>query len=297
VPTVTLNLRRISLLDAIKYITEVTRLKYRMEDNAVIITPEDMVSGRVVTRLYPVQPSILDVIVEREENTDRTGEFVEMGSSRTSMKKSDVKDFFEKSGVQFPKGTSISYNPTISQLIVANTLENLEVFERILSRLNVIPNQVEIEARFVEIAQDDLEELGLQWILTDNWEIAAKKGPGGVASTEKLQFNADGNGITKGLRFFTQNSNTGTTEPLATPSIGTGISPLGNVLTFASILTNPEVKVILQALSQHGGSDLLVGASRDHAQRRERADSGGARDHLSRPSSRPRSPSSTRTAA
>jgi general secretion pathway protein D len=257
IPTITLNLRRISLLDAVKYITEVARLKFRLEENAVMITPEGVVSGRVITRLYPVQPSIIDVVVDREAAPERTGEFVEMGSSRSSIKKSDVKDFFEKTGVPFPAGTSITYNPAISQLIVANTPENLEVFERILSRLNVIPNQVEIEARFVEISQDDLEELGFQWILTDNWEIAQKQGIGGVAGQEMVIANADANGFTKGLRFFNQSQSSGAIQPLASPLVGSGNTPLGGILSFASVLTNPEVKVVLQALSQHGGTDLL----------------------------------------
>ena len=257
IPTITLNLRRISLLDAVKYITEVARLKFRLEENAVMITPEGVVSGRVITRLYPVQPSIIDVVVDREEAPERTGEFVEMGSSRSAIKKSDVKEFFEKTGVPFPAGTSITYNPAISQLIVANTPENLEVFERILSRLNVIPNQVEIEARFVEISQDDLEELGFQWILTDNWEIAQKQGIGGVAGQEMLIANADANGFTKGLRFFNQAQSSGAIQPLSSPLVGSGNTPLGGILSFASVLTNPEVKVVLQALSQHGGTDLL----------------------------------------
>lgn len=258
VPTITLTLRRISLLDAIKYITEVARLKYRLEENVVMITPENMPTGRVITRLYPVQPSILDVIVEKEDTQQAAaGGFVELGAKNVTFKKSDVKDFFERAGVPFPQGTSITYNPTISQLIVANTPENLEVFERILARLNVIPNQVEIEARFVEISQDDLEELGFQWLLTDNFEIAQRKGPFGAAASERIQMNADPNGVTKGLRFFSRNSNTGTIEPVSRPQFGSGISPLGGIATFASVLTNPELTLVIQALSQHGGTDLL----------------------------------------
>lgn len=257
IPTITLNLRRITLLDAIKYITEVARLKYRLEENAVIITPEGVVSGRVVTRLYPVQPSIQDVIIERGEAVENAGGFTEIGAKSAVIKKSDVKDFFEKTGVPFPAGTSITYNPAISQLIVANTPENLETFERILARLNVIPNQVEIEARFVEISQDDLEELGFQWLLTDNWEIAQKTGPFGIGSAERIQMNSDPDGVTKGLRFFTRNNNTGTIEPSTRSQFGTGVTPLGGIATFASILTNPEVALVIQAISQHGGTDLL----------------------------------------
>lgn len=263
VRTITLNLRRISLLDAIKYITEVSGLKFRIEDNAVIITPANVPSGRVMTRMYPVQPSILDVIVQKEEsapadeNTGRTGEFVEMGGGRTSIKRGDVKDFFEKAGVPFPMGTSITYNPGISQLIVANTAENLEIFERILAQLNVIPNQVEIEARFVEVGENDLEELGLQWILTDNWEIAENKDGSPVGSRERVQVDADSEGFTKGLRFFSYDTTTGATDPASTVTKQVNQSALGGIMTMASVLTNPELKVILQALSQHGNADLL----------------------------------------
>ena len=257
VPAITLNLRRINLLDAIKYITEVADLRYRLEDNVVIITPANVVSGRVVTRMYPVQPSILDVIVERTEVDDsaRTGDFVGMGQ-QTTIKRSDVKDFFERAGVPFPVGTSITYNQSISQLIVANTAENLETFERILSRLNVIPNQVEIEARFVEVNQDNLEELGFQWFLTDNWEIA-QRGSGSPAGQETLLGKADPQGITKGNRFFGSDLSTGAIQPISSVTQNPNQFPLGGIMSFASVLTNPELTVVIQALSQKGNSDLL----------------------------------------
>ncbi len=256
--TITLNLRRISLLDAIKYITEVAGLKFRMEDNAVIITPANVASGRVITRMYPVQPSILDVIIEKEEKeADRGGDFQEMGGSRTTMKRGDVKDFFEKAGVPFPVGTSITFNQTISQLIVANTVENLEIFERILAQLNVVPNQVEIEARFVEVGQNDLEELGLKWILTDNYEFAQKTGTAPIGGLERMQVDADSEGFTKGTRSWAVNGTTGSIDPVSAVTLGAGESILGNILSISSILTNPQLSVVLQALSQKGGADLL----------------------------------------
>ena len=252
----TLNLRRISLLDAIKTITEIAGMRYRIDGNIVIISPQGYVTGQVVTRMYPVQPTILDVIVQREVSTeDRDSDFIEMGG-KTTMERSDVKDFFEKAGVPFPQGTSITYNPGISQLIVANTPENLEIFERILAQLNVIPNQVEIEARFIEISEDNLRELGLEWILNDNWEIATKKaGSGSVSSAERVQVNENGNGFTEGLRFFGYSGETGSISPQSAVT-STG-SALGNILSVSSILTNPEMTVVLHALDQSGGTDLL----------------------------------------
>ena len=251
---ITLNLRRISMLDAIKYITEVAGLKFRIEDSAVMITPIDAPVGNIVTRMYPVQPSIMDVIVQRgpapeEENTDG---FTSMGGNVT-MTKADVKDFFVKTGVKFPAGASITYNAAISQLIVANTADNLETFERILQQLNVVPNQVEIEARFIEVDQGDLEELGLKWILNDNYEFATKTdGSGG-----RMQLNANDKGMTQGLRSFYYNADTFNTAPASPLTRALSDSALGGILSASSVLTNPEVTVVLQALSQHGGTDLL----------------------------------------
>jgi len=262
VPAITLNLRRINLLDAIKYITEVADLRYRLEDNVVIITPANVVSGRVITRMYPVQPSILDVIVETQEDetqtaTGRQGDFIELGAGTTSIKRSDVKQFFERAGVPFPVGTSITYNQSISQLIVANTAENLENFERILSRLNVIPNQVGIEARFVEVNQDDLEELGFQWFLTDNWEIAQRNSGVSPAATESILMRSDSDGFTKGNRFFARSASSGAIQPTSTTLLGADQTALGGIATFASVLTNPELTLVVNALKQKGGTDLL----------------------------------------
>lgn len=250
---ITLNLRRISMLDAVKYITEVAGLKYRIEDSAVIITPIDAPVGNIITRMYPVQPSFMDVIIEREDTSQESGsEFTTMGG-KVSVTKSDVKSFFEKTGVKFPAGASITYNATISQLIVANTADNLETFERILQKINVVPNQVEIEARFVEVEQSDLEELGLQWILNDNYEFASKNDGSG----QRMQVNANGNGLTQGNRFFNYNVDNFRTEPASAITRAIGQTPLGGILSASSVLTNPEVSVVLQALSQHGASDLL----------------------------------------
>ncbi len=251
---VTLNLRRISMLDAIKYITEVAGLKYRVEDSAVIITSIDTPVGNIITRMYPVQPSFMDVVFERQSAGDdrQSSEFVSMGD-RSTTTKSDIKEFFEKTGVKFPAGASVTYNATISQLIVANTADNLETFEQILQRLNVVPNQVEIEARFIEVNQDDLEEIGLQWILNDNYEFATKNDGSG----QRLQVDANKNGLTQGNRFFNYSIDTYLTSPASTITRMAGQTPLGGILSASSVLTNPEVTVVLQALSQHGGTDLL----------------------------------------
>lgn len=260
IPLITLNLRRVTLLDAIKYVTDVAGLKYRIDENAVFITPANAIQENVVTRLYPVQPSIVEIVTTRAD-TDAgaasRGDFVTMGGGAPVIEaQKDMKKFFTDMGVPFPPGSSISYNSTISQLIVRNTAENLEIFERILAALNVVPNQVEIEARFVEVGQRDLSELGVEWMLTDAWELANQKGNGPIQSRPRVQMNGNsvGGGFTHGLRYFTQSGDSLTPAARTTANAG---NMQGNILSLSSILTNPELTMILHALEQKGGTDLL----------------------------------------
>ncbi|MBD3292865.1 MAG: hypothetical protein GF393_08085, partial [Armatimonadia bacterium] len=262
VPSITLNLRRISLMDALKIITEVANLKYRIQENVVMIRPIGAVEPGMMTELYPVQPTLIDMVVRRgDEEQDRrgSGEFIEMGgrgAAAADISRADVKQFFADMGVPFPPGSSVSYNEQISQLIVRNTRENLEIFETILSQLNVIPNQVEIEAKFVEISQNDLEELGFEWILTDDWEIAMEEGTGPIAARERLIVDQESNGFTKGNRFF-QRGAAGTIVPNARTGGANALPMVGDILSISSVLTNPEVNMVLHALDRAGGSDVL----------------------------------------
>lgn len=146
-PAITLFLKNLSLMDAFKYITEYSGLKYRIEENTVVVYPADMAYGEMQTRTYLVQPSLMDLI---------SG-----GPAR-----GDLKKFFSAAGVSFPEGSSINSVPEQGQLVVKNTTDNLEVLERLLSKLNVFPAQVSVEMRMIEmprLAADELfkEEGGL----------------------------------------------------------------------------------------------------------------------------------------
>ena len=250
---VTMQLRDITLLDAIKHITAVTGLKYRIEDNVVVITPADVVQGEVVSRMYPVQANFQDLLGREDAastTSDTVGGFTD-ASAATAPPASlgqKAKLFFERGGVPFPVGTSIDYIPQIGKLIVANTVENLDKLEQMLSELNVIPKQVEIEAKFVEIAQNDLEELGMEWLLTDNWEIAENASAAATPLSARERIQVDKNNATKGLRYLNNASGVPTAA---------GGGTMGSLLSISSILTNPQLTFILHALEQKTGANLL----------------------------------------
>src|SRR5207247_8879608 len=77
-----------------------------------------------------------------------------------------AKDFLEGQGVAFTPGSSAAFLPQSSRLIVRNTQDNLDLVDAIVEQLNLtIPKQVEIESKFIEITQNNLKELGFDWLL------------------------------------------------------------------------------------------------------------------------------------
>jgi general secretion pathway protein D len=83
------------------------------------------------------------------------------------------KEFFKQMGVKWPIGSSVSYLATIGKLRVTNTQEELAMFEQVLEDLNVTPRLVEIETRFVEVSQNDLNSLGFEWLLNGDFSWTA----------------------------------------------------------------------------------------------------------------------------
>ena len=70
--------------------------------------------------------------------------------------------------VDFPIGTSAIYQPGTGTVFIKNTRENLAILEAMMETMGVLEgfedaDQVEIEAKFVEVAEGTLEELGFQW--------------------------------------------------------------------------------------------------------------------------------------
>jgi len=255
---VTFSALDITLKEALDIVVDIAHLKYRIRESVVMIVPFDEASGEIVHRMYDVLPSVVTRFSELGEalkSSDRgrnANDFIAMdnagGGVGAGAAETDWKEFFSQMGVDWPQRASIKYVPTIGKLIVANTAENLTIFEKVLAVLNVIPYQIEIESRFVEVAQTDIDSLGLEWLLTDNWEIAERKNQAGLplSARERLVLNSNSGsgGFSKGNRFLT------TSAPA-------GLSIADDVLSLSAVLTNPELTVILHALQQRGHTDLL----------------------------------------
>jgi general secretion pathway protein D len=252
---ITFSALDISLREALDIVCDLGDLKYRVRGSVVMIVPLDKADGDIGLRMYDVLPSLITKLTEIQDAVAQPAAAAFGGGGMGSLDsrgtgrgpQEDLKVVFDRLGVKWPSGSSIQHIAAIGKLVVANTPENLTEFERILAVLNVVPFQIEIESRFVEVAQTDLDSLGLEWLLTDDWELARKAGSGPTPGSEErvmIRQNSQNGGFTTGNRYL---SNDGPgTETMA-----------DQLFAMSSVLTNPELTVVLHALQQSGHTDLL----------------------------------------
>ncbi len=258
-PRISLTLRNIPLIEALKYVTTAAGLKFRVESHAVLVLPKEAPEGDLMIRTYRVEPGAF-----RRAVAPATGEGQEIsgdeefralgGSGATIAEVQDVKKFFQDAGVPFPPGSSLVFNEGTSTIIVKNTPENLELFEKVLDTLSAVPTQVEIEARFVDIAQSDLDELGFDWKI-GHYAFGQYDtfGGGDVDFNDFPDLDTGDGQITGGLRDSTIIQASAIETLLGS---GLATSP-NNVATLRGILTNPQFEVLVRAIAQKKSTDVL----------------------------------------
>ena len=96
-------------------------------------------------------------------------------NDRQLVGRADARTMLQSMGVQFPTITlpdgrgdtaSATFWPHTGVLIVRNTQDNLDMVDALVDQANASqPKQVEIESKFIEITQNNLKELGFDWLL------------------------------------------------------------------------------------------------------------------------------------
>jgi general secretion pathway protein D len=174
-----ISARFLSLYESLKLVCDVTGMKFRISGKIVTIVPSNDPDHLLMTRNYNVLSSLTDRITSASAElrpvgagakADSAFEASNMGVARDEDK---WKQFFQQMGVKWPIGSSVSYLATIGKLRVTNTQEELAMFEQVLEDLNVTPRLVEIETRFVEVSQNDLNSLGFEWLLNGDFSWSA----------------------------------------------------------------------------------------------------------------------------
>lgn len=181
--TLTLSLPNVSVADALDMICKLRKLNYSVDGESITITTQD--SARIISRTFRLSRGLDSIEVLNKE------------SLRTPTDK--AKELLRRIGVTEVKDASVVYDARTNQLIVRNTADNLALIEKFLKNFDKTPSQVEIEARFVTVANDDMNELVFRHFLTHNYRWNRKDKYGDKYYLEAPNKERE---MTSGLRYI-----------------------------------------------------------------------------------------------
>ena len=281
---ITLSLNQIPLGEALRYIASQAGLKVKVEPYAVLIIPISEQSNDLITKEYRVPPGFISSEVNvgpssLERAAYKTGtaaattgtakDTEESTGGRQLVTREGAKEFLESQGVPFPPGASANFLPQSSRLIVRNTPDNLELVDALVEQASVAgPKQVEIESKFIEITQTNLKELGFDWLLGRFGVFGdTVKGAGGTFGThppgDVADFPIIKNGVPVGENPVTAGNRSGNLaisanaiDALLFPTMG-ATSQAPGIFGLAGVFTDPQFQVVIRALNQKKGVDLL----------------------------------------
>ena len=172
-PRVNISLRNLNLDRILQFVTQQVNFAYDVGGDAVTIQPSDSLGGSstTVTEFFPIsRATVIRLTGFRDGGGISSGPvdpFAAPSSGSSGPSQNDeveaLQSFFQSAGVNFDtSGASLAFDG--EQLIVTQTRRNLERMRTILRNYTEV-KQVEIESKFLEVSQGDLEELGFDWNL------------------------------------------------------------------------------------------------------------------------------------
>ncbi len=155
------------------------------------------------------------------------------------------------------QGKALFFNDRQGMLVVRASMQDLDIIEVAIQVLNIVPPQINIKAKFVEISQNDNKALGFDWylgnMLMNNGSIGGQAGTAPSFNGQPTAANPIGT--------FPGNPFAGTaiapspTDQLLTSGLR---NPATSLFTLTGILTDPQFRLVIKALQQRSGAELLA---------------------------------------
>ena len=126
--SISLDLKDVPMSEALRYVTELAQMKYKVEAHAVLVVPLSESASEQFTRSYRVRPNFL---------TAGDGKY------------QTAKQALEEAGITFPEGASASYNHTNMTLVVRNTQPNLDLVDAFVD--SVTTNETQLKSGLIPL--------------------------------------------------------------------------------------------------------------------------------------------------
>ena len=165
---ITLSLNDIPLRAAIDYVAKAANLKLKIEPYAVAVVPQSEPTDVLITKEYKVPPGFITSLPATGQAPlpGPGSQTIAPGSQPAIQARSGAREFLEAQGVTFPPGASANFIASTSKLIIKNTQANLDLIDTLVeTQMTAPPSQVEIESKFLEVTQNNLKEMGFDWLL------------------------------------------------------------------------------------------------------------------------------------
>ena len=275
---ISIALKNVPLIEAVRYLTELSGLKYKIEPFAVSIIPLTENTEELVTKEYRVPPGFIPASVgESTTSGPLPGNQPSGDANNRITGRRNATQYFTEQGVPFPTGAFAQYIASGSKLIVRNTQAAVDLIDTIVEgATGVAPTQVEIESKFVEISQNNLNELGFDWLLGPFSIGGGVYGDGGtrgggqdLSSAYYQNYPIVIDGKTVGANPMTAGNRNGIgtsyNSAITANSLnallggipqGTNVASPG-VFGLAGVFTNAQFQMVIRALSQQKGVDLM----------------------------------------
>lgn len=282
-----LVLSRAPLGEVLKFLCDLTGMRVKIEEYAVLLVPLSEGTEDLYTRSFLVSPGFIPPVGENAggaaAEVDPFAPAAAAGGGTVTPRQS-AKDYLQGQGIPFPEGATASFDARTSTLTVRNTPQAMELIEGIVEfdRTNQ-PKQVHIETKFVEVQQRNGKELGFDWLLgpsivdDGNGIIAAGGVSGNGVPTQAADYaildpltTGGTNPLPLGRNPVTaanRSGDFGITRNAVDSILNSTIADVGadvvapGVLTIAGLLTEPQFQVVMRALDQKKGTDLLSAPS------------------------------------
>ncbi|MEZ5384001.1 MAG: Amuc_1098 family type IV pilus outer membrane protein [Prosthecobacter sp.] len=171
--SISLDLTDVPMSEALRYVTELAQMKFKVEAHAVLVVPLSEDASQQYTRSYRVPPDFLTIGGGDAGGggapaapADPFAAQPAGGANSGLIARKNAKQILEAQGITFPEGSSASFNPATSQLVVRNTQPNMDLVEAFVDTIiQNAPKMVVITSKFVEVTQKNTEELGFDWLL------------------------------------------------------------------------------------------------------------------------------------
>jgi general secretion pathway protein D len=275
-PAISITLHYLTLRRVLDLVADAAGYQYEVLADAVVLRPGDE-TPPLVTEYFPLSRStVLRTTGIGATAGDRTEKREAGSASEASSRGSEaaaLKTFLQQAGVNFEAtpGSSLAYDG--SGVFATHTARNLDQIRQVLGHYTEV-RQVQIEAKFMEVQDGALDELGVTWNLTrrglpqlnPETGLPVLDGNGRQVLTPRETYDTSGTNRSLSQAFSGAQSASaiiidgqpvaGTQAPRlpGSVSLGDNATALANI---SGMVGEFDVNAVIRALAQKQGTDLL----------------------------------------